>query len=130
MEPGAVGEAYVGVRGRVVEASSTRRRQPLGQAAHGSVVGEADVRASQPTTPVDPDVVRTVDEHVGDVGQPQQRLERSRAVDVLAQQVVDLQHRRVSDGRARGTQCFGDPVRREITGRRGEPTADVVDHRR
>ena len=62
----------------VVEPPPAGRRQPLRESPHGRVVAEPDRRQPQPVTVVDPDLVGAVDEHVGDAGQSQQRLERPR----------------------------------------------------
>ena len=56
VQPGAVGQAYVDVRRRVVEPASRLRRQTLGQPAYGVVVGEPDGHLLEPGAAVDEDL--------------------------------------------------------------------------
>ena len=130
MQPGAVRQAYVDVRGRVVEPASCLRRQALGQTAYGVVVGEPHGHRLEPGAAVDEDLCRAVDEHVGDAVLAQQRLERSGPDDVVAERLVDGQHGRVADRAAGLAQRLGDPVRGQLTGGERQSFADRLDQGR
>ena len=73
------------------------RGQPLGEPAYGLVVGEPDGGRLEAVAAVDVDLVGSVDEHVGDAGLPEQRLERPGAEHVATQRLVDGEHRGVAD---------------------------------
>jgi hypothetical protein len=96
MEARAVGEPDVDMRDGVVEPAATGRSQPLGESAHGGVVGERDVRALEPRAAVEVDLVGAVDQDIGDAGQPQQRLQRAGAEHVASQRLVDGQDRGIA----------------------------------
>ena len=130
VEARAVGQPDVGVRRGVVEPPAAGRGEPLGEPTHGRVVAEAHGGQPQPVAVVDPDLVGAVDQHVGDAGLSQQRLERPGAEDVAAERVVHGQHRRVADRSPGRAHRLGHPMRRQVTGRRGQPLAHVVDQAR
>ena len=67
VEAGAVGQPEVDVRRGVVEPAPAERGQPLGEPADGLLVGEPDAGQLEPGAAVEVDVVRPVDQHVGDV---------------------------------------------------------------
>ena len=76
VQPGAVGQPGVHIGRGVVQAPPGQGRQPLGQPAHGHLVGEADVGPFQPVAAVHPDRAWPVHQHVGDVIVVQQSLQR------------------------------------------------------
>ena len=84
VEAAAVGEPEVAVGRGVVEPATTQGGEALGQAADGGLLREPDRCQLEPGTAVEVDPVRTVDQDVGDVRGPQQRLERSRTDHVAA----------------------------------------------
>ena len=127
MQAAAVGQPEVDERRRVVEPPPAQRGQPLGQPAYGVVVGEPHRRRLEAVAAVDEDLVRAVDQDVGDAGQPEQRLERPGAEHVAAQRLVDREHGRVADRAAGLAQRLGHPVRGQLAGPVGQPLADPVD---
>ena len=92
MQPDAVGESDVGVRHRVVEAAAGRCREPGGQPANLSIVAEVNVGPLEPSTAIDPHLVRAVDQHVGHAGFVQQRLEWTSADQLTAQDLDGGEH--------------------------------------
>ena len=98
VEAGAVGQPQVDVRASRRRAGARRsaasrwasRRTAASSANRTSV-------SSSPAPAVDADLVRAVDQHVGDARQPQQRLERAGAEHVAAQRLVDGEHGGVAD---------------------------------
>ena len=110
---------------------SSRRRPPAAASRWArrrtaASSGKVTSRALEAGAAVDVDRVGAVDQDVGDVGQPQQRLERARAEDVAAQRLVDGEHRRVTHRSARGPQRLGHPVRRQRTRLAGQVLPDVL----
>ena len=81
------------------DASSSRRPdrggQPLGQPAHLAVVGEPELGQLQPGAAIDVHLVGAVDQHVGDPGLAQQRVQRS-GTDPLPSQRLDRLDQRSS----------------------------------
>ena len=75
MQARSIGHCRIDKWRAVVEPATGHGRQPLGQSAHGHVVGEGDVGAFEPTPAIEPHLARRVDEHVGDARQAEQRLE-------------------------------------------------------
>ena len=75
MQPFTAREPGVDVGRRVVEPPARKRREPGGQPADGSVVVEPDRRRLEPVPPIDPHLVRTVHQDVGDLCVGEQRLE-------------------------------------------------------
>ena len=115
--------------------ASSRRRppaggQPLRQSADRLVVGEPHLRALQPGTPVDVDVVGTVDEHVGDTRHPDQRVEEPSADDVAAQRLVNRQDRRVPHRPPLLPQGRRHPRGGEATLLPAQPRPDRIDDAR
>ena len=123
MEAGAVGQPQVDVRRRVVEPAPAKGREPLGQAPDRLLVGEADRGELEAGSAVEVDPLRAVDQYVGHVRRPQQRLERAGPDDVAAQRLVDRQHGGVADRTARLAQRLGDPVRGQLARAAGQPVA-------
>src|SRR5918995_378996 len=70
---------------------------PVMRKAHRESTISSSRNAPSGGTALDPDLVGAVDEHVGDVGQPEQVLQRSGPEHVTSEQVVHGQHRRVAD---------------------------------
>ena len=110
MEASPVGETEVDVGRGVVEPTPTSRGETLGQAAHGLVVREGDAGPLQPRATVDPHLLRTVDQDVGDAGQAEQGFERTGTHDVAVQGVVHGQHGGVAHRAALVAQRLGDEL--------------------
>ena len=123
METGAVGEAEIDVGRCVVEPTASRGRQPLGQPAYRCLVGEGDRAQLEAAPAIEIDGVRPVDEHVGDPGGAQQRLERAGADHVAPQRVVDRQHGGVPDGAPSRPQRPGDAMGGQLARLPGQPFA-------
>ena len=126
MEPGAVGQPEVDVRRGVVEAPATCRSETLGQPAYGLLVGEGDAGPLEPGSPVDPDLVGTVDQDVGDPVEPEQGFERTGPDHVAVQRVVDGQHGGVAHGPPLVAQRLGDQLRRQRRRIASQPFAYAV----
>ena len=127
MTSAAVGQPQVGERRGVVEAPTGHGGEPLGEPPHRLVVGETYGGRLEPVATVDVDLVGSVDQHVGDAGLPEQRLERAGAEHVATQRFVDGEHGGVTDRTARCPQRLGHPMWGEVAGPVGEPLADAVD---
>ena len=115
-------------------ASSSRRptdsRQPLREPSHGRVIGEPDLGELEARAAVHVDRGAPVDQDVGDAGQSQQRLERPRTDDVLPEQVVHRQHRRVADGTATVAQGVRNHLGSERRSGARQLFAHAVEHLR
>jgi hypothetical protein len=85
----AVGEASVDHRARLVDASSDPRHDLVDRAAQVALVVELRVCTDEPTLLLQPDVVVSVDHHLGHVLVAQERLDRSVAQDVIADLLGD-----------------------------------------
>ena len=96
----AAGQAGVGVRGGVVQASAGHGGQALGQAAYGGLVGEAYGGQAKALAGVDPHLAGAVDQDVRDVRVAQQRVQRAGAHQVGAYLVGEGQHLRVAEDSA------------------------------
>ena len=96
--------------------ASSRRRPPAAasRCARRRTAASSGNRTSvalQPGAPVDVDLVGAVDQHVGDAGHPQQRLERTGTDHVPPQRVVDGEHRASPTGRPGRAQRLRHPLR-------------------
>ena len=112
-----------------VASSSRRPAGPASRCASRRTAASSANRVAgqlEALAPVDVDRIGPVDEHVGDTGQPEQRLERAGAQHVLAEQVVHGQHRRVADRAALVAQRAGDHLRCQRRAAAGE----LLAHRR
>ena len=78
VDPRAVGQSRIHVGRGVVEASSAGGGEPLGEPAHGVVVGEPHVDRVDAVAAIDPHLVRTGDQDVGDERVAQQPAQRTR----------------------------------------------------
>ena len=127
MQADAVGEPDVGVGHRVVEAAAGRCREPGGQPPNLAVIAEVNVGALEPSTPIDPHLVGSVDQHVGDAGFVQQSFEWPGADQLTAQDLDGSEHLgRTPDAGLFAHQC-GNPCscrRRNIV---SEPAAHFGD---
>ena len=117
-QPGAVGQPHVDVRRGVVEPAPAEAASRWASRRTASSSGNRTVGRLEAATAVEVDVVGAVDQHVGDAGRPQQRLERAGADDLAPQRLVDGEHGGVADRPAGLAQRLGDPVRRELAGTR------------
>ncbi len=113
---------------RVVETSTARGGQALGEPPDGIVVGEPDRCELEPLAAVEVHRVGSVDQNVGDAGSAQQRLERTRAQDVSGEPVVHGEDGGVADRPALVAQRGGDPGRGDLGTLAGELLADGLDH--
>src|SRR3954451_19325840 len=83
VDAGAVGEASVDHRARLVDAASDRGDDPIDDPHHVVVVLEDDVRQLEAAGPLDVDLPRAVDHHLGDGLVAQERLQRTEADDLV-----------------------------------------------
>ena len=102
MKAGAVGQPHIAVGRGVIETPTARCRHPLREASYGRLIREADFAESQTSRVLDPDLIRTIDQDIGDPWLPQQRLKRSRTEDVASQFLVYGEDRCVANGATRG----------------------------
>jgi hypothetical protein len=101
MDTRPVGHPGVHERAGVVESPPHGRSQPYSQAPYVVVGVESDGRGAEPVAGVHVHVLRSVDEHVGDARQRQQRLQRAGAdaVAVAAPPTPRARSRRTRGGR-------------------------------
>ena len=80
-EPASAERRELGVdpRLRVVETSTGAESQPTSESSDGRIVVEGDTSRFETTAAIDPDPLRSDDEHVGDTGLGEQYLESARA---------------------------------------------------
>ena len=102
MQTYSVGQPQVAPRCRIVEAPTGRGGEPLGEPSHRRLAREAHRGAGQALSPVDPDVVRPVDQHVSDRRIVQHGGQRTRALQLVPQRPQGGQNRLVAEHRTLG----------------------------
>ena len=97
MQPGAVGQAGVHVRMRVVQTKAGGGREPAGQPLHRGLIREPNAGVLPSGPAIHPDVVRSVDDDVGRRRIGQQVGQRSGANQLALQQPDHPEHLGVAD---------------------------------
>ncbi len=92
MQSSAVGQARVDERRGIIKSAPRTCRQPLREATHFVLTGEAHVGAGKPGTFIDPDGVGRIDEHISDARIAQQRIEPTGTQQLAAQDLDELEY--------------------------------------
>ncbi|SKX75435.1 Uncharacterised protein [Mycobacteroides abscessus subsp. abscessus] len=120
---------------RVVETSPSAERQPTRESSNCRVVVEGDTCRFETTAPIDPDPLRSDDEHVGDAGLGEKHFESARARQFglqmsqcrkqigIAEDTTRLGANRLRDHRSRRFgrllgEAFAHPIDQSVVGGR------------
>jgi hypothetical protein len=108
VHPAPIGKPGVDERYRIVKAPADGRGQSLGESPHLALAGESEVGELESGTAVDENLIRTIDQDVGDSWLPKQRLQRTGTHTVLSQRLHHRKHSRVAHGKALSSHCSSD----------------------
>jgi hypothetical protein len=92
MHPASVGQPCIHERHCIVEASPNGGRQALGEPAYIPFAWKSEFSQLEPSTAIDEDLVRAVDQHVGHAGLVEQRLQWTSTDTMPTQRFHGVEH--------------------------------------
>jgi hypothetical protein len=92
MHPASVGHPCVNERDCIVEAPANRSGQALGEPAYIPFAWKSEISQFEPSTAIDEDLVRTVDQHIGHSRLVEQRLQWTSADTISSQRLHGVEY--------------------------------------
>jgi hypothetical protein len=99
VHPAPIGKPGVDEGHRIVKAPTDGRGKSLGESPHLALAGESEVGELESGAAVDENLIRTIDQDVGDSWPPKQRLQRTGTHAVPSQRLHHSKHCRVAYGK-------------------------------